>query len=82
MVFEEHWQGPQMILVRMGQDGGVDVLALEGLEQGLGVETLLFWMGPTVKDEIVAVDLQQVGVGPNFEVFSKIGETKNGHDRI
>jgi hypothetical protein len=37
-----------MILVRMSEDGSVDVLALEGLEQGLGVETLLFGMGSTV----------------------------------
>ena len=48
MFFEEHRQGAQVILVRMGEDGSVDVLALEGLEKGLGVETLLFWVGPAV----------------------------------
>ncbi len=76
----EHRQGAQMVLVRVGQNDGVQRFAGEPFEKGQALFTLHFWVCAAVQHDATPCDFKQVAVCADFDLACKISKAKVRHE--
>jgi hypothetical protein len=75
MLTLEKWKTSHMILMRMGENGGANVVVTEVLQKGSGVTSDMFWMHATIENHGVVLEIEAVAVGTDARSPSQICET-------
>ena len=75
----DHGEGPDVILVRVGNDHRVEVLVADCVQDGQGIEPFLPWVKSAVEQNPFSAGLEEVGVGSNLSPACEVGKYKRTH---